>query len=502
MASLDQTGTQAAPLSSRWAVLRWFEALPTTLRIPLIVILLMVAVSLVISERVLDRLSRTQESYLQGLATSYLDALASSISPSVLRQDSWEIFDTLERMTPKAVPVEPSETVVTAGDGLVLASDKPQLHPTLQPLPAAFLARFQEPGVNLDTDSGRGYQVRDIDHQGQTIGRVYVVFDASALLGERRQVLLTLIATNALLTAVLALVGFVAVRRMVRPMQVLQNHMEEAAAGHLRPVAPEDFPHHNRDAQRMFASFNALVSAEEERERLERQLAQEERLASLGRLASGMAHEINNPLGGLLTATDTLQKHGERAEVRLQAVALLHRGLLGIHDLVQTALAIYRPERSSRSMTAKDVEDLGLLLAPELQRKHQQLEIESAEPWEEAAYLPAGPLRQAILNLLLNACAASPEAATIGLAIRSTQNGVCVSVEDCGSGLPAALRGMLTSEERLRSPEGFTGLGLWVVRQIADELNARITVQGREPSGTRITLTLPPSRLEATGHAG
>ena len=65
--------------------------LSSTFRIPVMVMLLMATVSVVLSERVLNRLSQNQEVYLQGLAASYLDGVAASVSPSVLRRDNWEI---------------------------------------------------------------------------------------------------------------------------------------------------------------------------------------------------------------------------------------------------------------------------------------------------------------------------------------------------------------------------------------------------------------------------
>ena len=79
--------------------------------VPLIVALLMVVISAAISERVLNRLSRTQESFLNGLAETYLDGLSSALVPAVLREDVWEVFDTLDR--PRPLALAPIETVVT-----------------------------------------------------------------------------------------------------------------------------------------------------------------------------------------------------------------------------------------------------------------------------------------------------------------------------------------------------------------------------------------------------
>ena len=108
-----------------------------------------------------------------------------------------------------------------------------------------------------------------------------------------------------------------------------------------------------------------------------KQLAAEERLASLGRLASGLAHEINNPLGGLFNAIDTLKRHGDRPSVRTTSLDLIERGLRGIRDVVRTVLATYRADREQRDLTASDLDDMRFLISPEAARKSIRVHWES-----------------------------------------------------------------------------------------------------------------------------
>lgn len=478
------------------AALIWFRRLPLTWRVPITVAALMIAVSAVISERVLDRLAQTQEEHLLGLASSYLDGVVASISPSVLRQDSWEVYDAIVRVKPTAGSIVPLETVVATEKEVTLASDSPTERPTLERLPETFLTLFPNRGVAIETEEQHGYAKRVIDYQGQPIGTVFVIFDVSSLLAERRKVLLTLLITNGLLTALVGLIGFVTVRHMVKPMQILESHMTEAASGTARLISANELTSSNHDARKMFHAYNALVAAENERKYLARQLAEEDKLASLGRLASGMAHEINNPLGGLMNAVDTLRKHGTEAGVRDRSLDLIQRGLQGIRDVVEATLATYRRERSTRPLSVQDFEDLKLLLRPELERKHLTLRLNIVDIDDGKIDLPAGPVRQAVLNLLLNACSASPPDAEIGLEFHKRPGAFVISVSDQAKGLPVGARQLLVSGSTSQPPAGGNGLGLWVVRRVAEELGAKIEVSDNVPHGTIIRLTIVTKSLE------
>lgn len=471
---------------------------PLAVRVPALVAVLMVAISAVISERVLDRLSTTQETHLQRLASAYLDGIEAAITPSVLREDSWEIFDGIERMKPSAQDISPIETVVTGKGGLVLASSNPQARQTLRPLDGDFAAKFDGDRVTIDPDTRSGYVRRTIMYQNTPVGAVYAVFDVASLVQERRQILATLLATNAAVTIFLGLVGFVTVRRMIRPMQVLETHLLEAAAGSATLIEESEFPNANKEAASVYRAYNALVNSETQRKALAVQLAEEERLASLGRLASGMAHEINNPLGGLMNAVDTLRLHGERRSVRETSIELIQRGLQGIREVVEAALATYRPERLSRPLEASDFADLRLLVRPELRRRRQRLYFRMDGQVPRDAGWPAGPVRQAVLNLLLNAAAATPDGGRISLHVVAAPASLEIAVGDQGGGLPDAARAVLDATAPPapgESADGGQGLGLWIVREIAGELGASIEA-GHAGSATG------HGRAEAAAEAG
>lgn len=463
--------------------------LPITIRVPAVVALITVGVSVLISERVLSRLTNLQREHLVSLSTAYMDGLASALQPAVLRDDVWEAFDVIDRSGLQYESVRPVETLVVDSEGRTLAASEPGLR-AVGAVPATdFRSRFLEGDLQLAPAEERAYVHRPLIYQDREIGELFAVLDVNHLFAERKSVLVTLVATNSLLALLFASLGYVTVRGMVRPLRILADHLHRGLESRPETIAAPEFPHRDSEFARLFTSYNALVKAEQEREVLAANLSEEERLASLGRLASGMAHEINNPLGGLFNALDTIKRHGESRSVRDTAASILERGLNGIRDVVSAALHTYRSDHTPRPFSVLDLEDISILVRPELRRR--RLVLDWSNRLQGSFDIPNAPLRQAALNLLLNACAAAPEYGQVALNAEVVGEVLAITIEDSGPGLPQSAAAILTDGDVPAPIGNGSGLGLWMVRRLATELNGTIALSKSPLGGARICLTIP-----------
>lgn len=461
-------------------------------RLPLVVVVFMAAVAGIVSWQVLTRLDEAQTRRLRDVAAANLDGLAAAVTDPVIREDVWEAYDALDRARQDHAGLRPTDTVVATPTGLVLAASNPKAFPSWSALPETF-AREAAPAAALilRADGARPLARRDLSSGGRQIGRIYATFDVAPLMAERRAVQRTLVGTILGVTLALAALAWLTVRRMMQPVQVLTRHLQ-ASGEAVTPVPADEACRAGAEFRQLYGTFNRMVDAVREREALAHRLAEEERLASLGRLASGMAHEINNPLGGLFNAIDTLKAHGERPDVRRRSLDLVERGLKGIRDVVGATLVTHRADHDRRDLEPADLDDLRLLLGPEIRRRGLVLTWDNAVDRPLAA--PAGAVRQIALNLLLNACRATPPDGEVGFAARvADQAKLVMTVEDTGPGLDARGRDVLRGG-RDRGAEGVgcgNGLGLWMVRRLVGECGATLGVAHREPTGTSITVEVP-----------
>jgi signal transduction histidine kinase len=229
--------------------------------------------------------------------------------------------------------------------------------------------------------------------------------------------------------------------------------------------------------------FQAMLHELENKQALERQMIMSDRLACIGRLTAGIAHEINNPLGGMLNAINTCRRHGNADPVAERTISLLERGLLQIKETVSALLVEARLE--SHALTREDLEDVHTLVAHEAGKK--QLAVRWYNWVEETVALPSTLVRQVLINLLLNAINAAPAGGLVTCDVRVAEAALRMQVSNDGRHFaPEQL-------DRLFEPfasESGTGLGLWVVYQIVQQLRGTIRVSNGPPV-TRFDLSLP-----------
>ncbi|MBR1276606.1 sensor histidine kinase [Bradyrhizobium sp. AUGA SZCCT0283] len=467
---------------------------PITVKVPLAVAALMILVGLVLSERVLSRLTESQERHLIELSQSYLDGLSSAIAPSILREDNWEIYDAIARAQTTNKSLHPIETIVTNADGAVIAASDPKRHPVASTIPPEHSISSESASFRFNAGADSAKAVRVLSYPGRIAGIIYATFDTSHLAAERRDVVIALALTNGALTILLAAAGWFLVARMMRPVRILSEHLGVARETLAVPIPEAVVSATRGEFGRLFRGYNALVRSMKEREEMGKRLAEEKRLGSLGRLASALAHEINNPLGGLFNALATLRSHGHLSSVRDGSLGLLERGLVGIRDVVRTTLTIYRTDAVMRDLSPADIDDLGLLIGSEARRKSVKIIIFNILTGD--IRLPSTPIRQAVLNLILNAVAAAPEGSEVRVSAETIGKRLAIAVIDRGPGLPSREVEVLTGRSGARPPLDGGGLGLWTVSRLIADLNGQIVVEHPDSGGTAVKLDIPIPQVE------
>ena len=169
----------------------------------------------------------------------------------------------------------------------------------------------------------------------------------------------------------------------------------------------------------------------------------------------------------------------------------------GIRDLVRSTLTSYRADRSHRNLTTNDLDDLRLLIKPEARERGLRLQWNVAS--FETSAIGAVPVRDAVLNLLINACRASPEGREVGFEARMEGEIFIAEVSDSGPGLPSNILEYIERKGAGSAPSIIvSGLGLWIVKRLCDEMNGTLSIVKSTETGTIIRLQVSSKILEKT----
>jgi two-component system, NtrC family, sensor kinase len=309
-------------------------------------------------------------------------------------------------------------------------------------------------------------------------------------------VALILMVGNSVLTALY-------VETLIRPILNLNRTMKRASRGNLAVRAPA---RGQDEVGELGEVFNQMMDELEEAHELEQmqraRLAHTEKMAAVGTLAAGVAHEVNNPLAGILTCIENMRSSPDDVEMRERYLVLIHDGLKRIEHTVATLLDFSRqrpmsPEPTSVNHNLRHVVELA-----EFQLRQAGigvvLELDPEEPTVLADHFQ---MEQLFLNLVLNAIQSMSKGGTLTVRTWCRSGQVVAEVLDTGIGISDEIR------DRIFDPffttrevgEG-TGLGLAVSDSIVAAHGGTLEVESRTGEGSTFRVSL--KRLDGHGEEG
>ncbi|MBI2896776.1 MAG: HAMP domain-containing protein [Deltaproteobacteria bacterium] len=308
---------------------------------------------------------------------------------------------------------------------------------------------------------------------------------ASALRSQARTGVITCFG---LAIAIAAGVALLIMRSILRPVSALRQGALRIAQGDLSKRI--DLPGHDEFAE-LAATFNRMT---EDLERNQRALLRAQKLASIGQIAAGVAHEINNPLGVILGHVKLLQ----RSMGPMEELKIIEEETRQCQRIVEGLLDLSRTPRLENGPV-----DLGELARDAVERLEESGKLQGREvavPDRATRVLARGDeakLRQVVLNVLLNAAEAVPEGGAIRLEASRMEGEAILAVIDTGPGIAAEIIPRLFDPFVTTKPKG-TGLGLAISQKIVEAHGGRIDIRSGPDEGTRVAVCLPASEEHST----
>jgi len=233
---------------------------------------------------------------------------------------------------------------------------------------------------------------------------------------------------------------------------------------------------------------------ETEKEKLREEMMRLDRLASLGKLSAGIAHEVRNPLTGISLLLDDLHDRAESGSADQQMIKKAVAEIERVERLINALLNYSSPVRAEFRVCDLNqlVNDSVLLMRRPAERSGVTIHLES----REIAVFRFDPekIKQALLNIIRNAIEALPSGGSIEIATRAHGETALISIADSGPGISADDLPLIFEPFFTRKGAG-TGLGLSITQRIVEEHGGRIRVESSPGSGTCFTLELPISTV-------
>ncbi|MBT4889077.1 MAG: HAMP domain-containing protein [Rhodospirillales bacterium] len=439
---------------------------------------------------------------LESKALLLAHSVAVTAPDDILQNDSWSLYKSLKNMANDASDGMQDTKILTGmiqdPDGNVLAHLNPGNNPLGMPLihsgevETRFFTASKEVRVPtiLNTDiSVKGFleAVAPIYSDGKLLGVVRVRLSYKELYQKAQRSSFVIIGMTLALVALGSFLGTMISRRITKPLTAMTEGIEAVSSGELSDIKP--IPVNFDDELGVLANaFNKMAKEMVEKKSLEEQIAVSEKLVALGRISAGVAHEVNNPLAGLMNCIDTLKKHPDDPELVERYLPLLDKGLNRIKNIVESLLIELRTEEAHGTDNSSSLEDLRDIVVSEINDRDIILNWDNT--LGEQVLINRRRVQQIVLNLLKNSIQALPDKGVVSFSTRQNSDTIILVVTDDGPGIPAQYKSQLFDPFFTTKING-TGLGLWIVYRLAESMQGVIEVESEVGMGTQFKVTLP-----------
>jgi two-component system NtrC family sensor kinase len=243
----------------------------------------------------------------------------------------------------------------------------------------------------------------------------------------------------------------------------------------------------------IFKDLRERLGIERELQKTQQALLQSEKLAAMGRLTSQIAHELNNPIYGIMNTFELLKTEIPPENKRRKILELALSETQRLAEMLRNMLSFSKPEEEKRRPVKLNELIDGILLVMEKQMRESNIKVETFFDDEIPEVMAStNQMRQVMLNILKNAKEAMPKGGTLTIGTKREDNKVLIQIQDTGVGIPEGIRDKIfdaffTTKQKVKG----VGLGLSVCYGIIKDHGGEIKVESEEEKGTTFTISLP-----------
>jgi two-component system NtrC family sensor kinase len=243
----------------------------------------------------------------------------------------------------------------------------------------------------------------------------------------------------------------------------------------------------------IFKDLRERLKMERELREIQQALLQSEKLAAMGRLTSQIAHELNNPIYGIMNTLELLKTEIPPESKRRKILELSLSEIQRLSEMLRNMLSFSKPEEEKRRPVKIDELIEGILLVMEKQMREANIKVKTSfDEGIPEVMASTNQMRQVFLNIFKNAKEAMPKGGTLFVRTSKEDNRILIRIQDTGTGIPEEIKDKIfeaffTTKQKVKG----VGLGLSVCYGIIKDHAGDIKVESKEGKGTTFAISLP-----------